>query len=367
MPSLFGEVQSNPTQSSKTDDTSKNSTANAEFENTSSQASFDSDRDEHSSGIESEPLSENEREILQVVEREPSVELESELPEPKTTVPKRNPLPNSRAKRSASPSASRKPVSTMPLRVVKRGAKWSDQEDSLLKRLKNRGMSWQDVSNQLPGRSSSACSRRYHRALSIPLTTSRSLSPPATASRRVSIPMTTPRRGKWSPEEVAKLHSLRDAGVEWEELAKQLPGRTSAACRRKCETLMKWKDKSSAKPKSKIEQGKPETAIEDEQAEGSSDEEMSERDIVQEKPKRAIDEESYSSSSDEDMSESDIDDQGLESKVKEEEPASVIEDEKAESRDDDMFESTSEEDPSESESEDEAEKRRKHATFFLKR
>jgi hypothetical protein len=168
------------------------------------------------------------------------------------------------------------------------------------------------------------------------------------------------------PEEVAKLNSLRDVGVEWEELAKQLPGRTSAACRRKCETLMKWKDKSSAKPKSKPEQGKPETAIEDEQAEGNSDEEMSESDIVQEKPKRAIDEERYSSSSEEDMSESDIDDQGLESKV-EEEPASVIEDEKAESRDDDMFESSSEEDPSESESEDEAEKRRKHVTFFLKR
>jgi hypothetical protein len=168
--------------------------------------------------------------------------------------------------------------------------------------------------------------------------------------------MATSRRGKWSPEEVAKLNSLRDAGVEWEELAKQLPGRTSAACRRKSETLMKWKDKSSAKPKSKIEQGKPETAIEDEQAEGSNDEEMSESDIVQEKPKRAIDEERYSSSSDEDMSESDIDDQGLESKAEAEE-----------SRDDDMFESTSEEDPSESESEDEVEKRRKHATFFLKR
>lgn len=357
MPSIFKEVQSNPTQSSKTDDTSKNSTANAEFENASSQASFSSDRDEHSSGTESEPLSENEREILQVVEREPSIGLESELPESKTTVPKRTPLPNSRAKRSASPSSSRKPVSTIPLRVVKRGAKWSDQEDSLLKRLKNRGMPWHDVSNQLPGRSSSACSRRYHRALSIPPTT----------SRRISIPTATSRRGKWSPEEVAKLNSLRDAGVEWEELAKQLPGRTSAACRRKCKTLMKWKDKSSAKPKSKIEQGKPETAIEDEQAESSSDEEMSESDIVQEKPKRAVDEERYSSSSDEDMSESDIDDQGLESKVEEEEPASVIEDENAESRDDDMFESTSEEDPSEIESEGEAEKRRKHTTFFLKR
>jgi len=311
-------------------------------------------------------LLETEREHLQVFQTESSPEPESEPLTPQSAVPKRTPLPNSPVKHSPPSSAPTTPNSTKHLRVAKSGAKWSDQEDALLKRSKNRGLSWQDVSRQLPGRSANACNRRYHRSLAIPPTASKSLSTLTTTSTRVSNPTTVLRRGKWSPEEVAKLRRLRDAGVEWDGVSKQLPGRTPAACRRKSDALRKIQ--SFEKYVSNIEQNSTGGNVEGEDSENSRDGEMSGCDIVEEKSKRDIEEGTYSTSDDEDMSGSDIGDQEPESKAEEKEPNSVVEDEKAESSiSEDISESTSEEDPSESENEDEAEKKRKHATFFLKR
>jgi hypothetical protein len=346
---------------------SNTSTIDGEPEICSSSASFASDRDERNCGTESE-LSDNEREILQVARSEHSPEPDGEPPKRQTTILKRTPLPYSHIKHPALPPFSSKAPPTKRLRVVKSGTKWSDQEYASLKRLKNKGLSWQDISNQLPGRSVNACSRQYHRSLAIPPETSPNLSTPTAISRKPSVSTTTSRKGKWLEEEVKKLNALRDASTEWNGVAGQLPGRTSAACRRKWETLVKGKDQSMKKPESKFGQAKPETANEDEHAKGSSDEEMSESDIAEEKPKRVIEEERYSSSSDEDMSESGIENQEPESKVEEEEPERVMEDAKADiSGGEDMSESASEEDPSESESDDEAEMKRKHVEFFLKR
>lgn len=363
-PRLVGGQQSGPSPSSTTDEMSNNSTGNGESVSRSSSPSFASDRNEHSSSSYSE-LSEIEREILEILDREPSPEPEGKPLKSQGSVLKRTPLPNSCDKRSPSPPTARKAPATKPLRVVKRGSKWSEEENALLKHLVNKGLSWQDISSHLPDRSAVACSRHY-RSLLNPPTPSKSLSTPKTTSRKPSIPTTTSRRGRWEEEEVKTLNALREAGMEWNEVAGHLPGRTSAACRRKWDALRE--EQSLKKPVDKIKQDKPETANEDEQAEGTSNEEISQSDIEEEKPKREIVEETYSSSSDEEMSESDIDDQEPESKVEEKELKCVMGDVMADSSsDEDMSESTSEENPSESESEDEAEKKRKHAEFFLRR
>jgi len=347
-----------PSKSSTRDEMLNTSTSDGGPQTSSSSASFASDRDERNSGTENE-LSDNEREILEVAKSEP--------PTPQTNIPKSTLLPNSRAKRSTLPPFSRKASPTKQLRVVNPGTKWSDQEYALLKRLKNKGLSWQDISHQLPGRSVNACSRQYHRSLAIPPETSQNLSTTPAISRKLPVSITTSRKGKWSGEEIKKLNALRDAGTEWNKVAGQFHGRTSAACRRKWEALMRGEDQSMRMPENKFGHGKPETANKDEHALGSSDEEMSESNIV-EKPKRIIEEERYSSSNDEDMSESDIENQEPESGVEKEEPEGEMEGAKDDSSSgEDMSESASEEGPSESESDDEAEMKRKHVEFFLKR
>jgi Myb-like DNA-binding domain len=344
MSSPSGEALSGVSKPFEIDNTTDNRAGNGDFEPSSSQPSSTSDCDEGNSGTENELSSETEREILT---------FESELPKIQSAVPKRTPLPNSRVKRSASPLASSKRTIPKSLRPVRHMARWSQAEDVLLRRLKNRGLSWKDISTQLPGRNPHACSRRYH--------------------RRLSIPTIASRKGKWLAEEVSKLNGLRDAGMEWDMISKQLPGRTLAACRRKRDTL-RGKDKSLSKPESKIEQRKPESVVENQQGESSSDEEMSKSDGG-ERPRRQI-EERYSSSSHEEM---------LESEAVHQEPESKMEEEPKSRSDEDMpdsdgkeekpnsgikkeeSDSSSDEDASESDSEDMAEKRRHHATFFLKR
>jgi hypothetical protein len=337
----------NPSGPFTTDETSNNPSPIGESATTQSVGSFASYGDEGCDDTDSEASWNNEvEEILRVESEPPQVEIVA--PNLESNTPKRTPLPNSRTG-----------PSNKPPRVVKSGAKWSVQEDTLLKRLKRKELPWDDISARLPGRTATACKRHYNKTFAPPSTTSRGISTPAKTSRKPPVPAPAARKRRWSDEEVDVLWNFKKSGVEWAEIARQLPGRTARACRRKWELCRRKVD---------MEQNEPRDVVEEGNVESSSDDGLFGNDMDEERPKRDIVEGNYSSDSDEEMSESDVDDQEAESKVNEKDPESALEDVEAESVGVEYIsDSSSEEDPSESESEDETDKKRRHLTFYLKR
>jgi hypothetical protein len=337
----------NPSSPFITDATSNNPSPIGESATAPSVGNFASYRDEGCYDTDSKASWDNEaEEILRVESEPPRAEAGALNLERKTY--KRTPLPNNRTG-----------PSNKPPRVVKSGAKWSVQEDTLLKHLKRTELPWDDISARLPGRTATACKRHYNKTLAPLSTTPRGISTPAKTSGKPPVPAPTARKRRWSDEEVDVLWNFKKSGLEWAEIAKQLPGRTARACRRKLELWRREVD---------IEQSEPRGVVEEGNVESGSDDGQFGNDMDEERPKRDIVEGNYSSDSDEEMLESYVDDQEAESNIKEEDPESALEDVEAESVGVKYISDTSsEEDPSESESEGETDKKRRHATFYLKR
>jgi len=308
---------------------------------------FASYRDEDCYDTDSKASWDNEaEEILRVESEPPRAEAGALNLESKTH--KRTALPNSRTGSS-----------NKPPRVVKSGAKWSVQEDTLLKHLKRKELPWDDISARLPGRTATACKRHYNKTPAPPSTTPRGISTPAKASGKPPVPAPTARRRRWSDEEVDVLWNFKKSGAEWAEIARQLPGRTARACRRKWELWRREVDMGQSEPRGVV--------VEEGNVACSGDDGLFGNDVDEERPKRDIVEENYSSASDEETSESDVDGQEAGSKVKEKDPESALEDVEAESVGVEYISDTSsEEDLFESESEDETDKKRRHATFYLR-
>lgn len=62
-----------------------------------------------------------------------------------------------------------------------------------------------------------------------PVTTLPSNAPPSTISQPGA--KQAAKQGKWSPEENRLIIELRGSGMKWEDVSKQLPGRSAVACR----------------------------------------------------------------------------------------------------------------------------------------
>lgn len=112
-----------------------------------------------------------------------------------------------------------------------RGSKWTEKESALIKTLRERGMSWEHIARQVIGRSAISCANHYHHIMA-KLSASRSeeeciVSDAAEALEGNVIPIA---RSDWSEEENTLLKTLRESGMPWKEVAKQMPGRSSVAC-----------------------------------------------------------------------------------------------------------------------------------------
>ena len=103
-------------------------------------------------------------------------------------------------------------------KLLKRGARWTAEEDRRLLELREQGKSWEEVHKIFPERSWIAVIARYHR-----------LKPDA--------PGPTKEVNFWTEEEEKLLLELVKADISWEEMAKQLPGRTAKALRAKYRNL----------------------------------------------------------------------------------------------------------------------------------
>jgi hypothetical protein len=78
---------------------------------------------------------------------------------------------------------------------------WSSNDDKQLKKLKEDGLVWKDISKSFPGRSSKACSQRYSDFVN-----------------------EAEKRAKWSSKDDKQLKKLREEdGKEWKEIAKSFP------------------------------------------------------------------------------------------------------------------------------------------------
>jgi hypothetical protein len=99
------------------------------------------------------------------------------------------------------------------------GPGWSKEEDLQLKKLKDDGLTWEEIAKAFPGRSKDACVNRYCRYVN-------------EAEKQV--------HKVWSLNDDKQLKKLKEDGLTWEEIGKSFPRRSSAACKtRLVETLIK--------------------------------------------------------------------------------------------------------------------------------
>jgi hypothetical protein len=347
--------------SSKRFKLSDNPANNEDLGNTASETSFASDRDKGCDDFDSLSSSDTEtEEVLRVESKAPKIETPTlKLKSTTTTTTKRTPLPNTPAKCSPPVAAPNKAASPKP---VKRGSKWSAEEDALLISFKNEGKNFDYISERLSGRSGTACRRHYDQISRASATASKSVSGLTKTSRKPVIGVEpAARKGRWTDDEIDELRRLKMADVEWTEIAKLVPGRTPAACRRKWEEVCREASKLFAMSGAQITQKALAGAVKEGVVEGGNDDGLSENDVKEEKAKRDVDEDSYSCGSDEEMSENGTGDQETRGEIKEEVVEGVSGGDTSDTS------SESDEVPSDSESEEEAEKKRQHKTFFLER
>jgi hypothetical protein len=96
--------------------------------------------------------------------------------------------------------------------LIKEGEKracvsWSKEHSSLLKKLNEKGSSWEELSKSFPGRDAQSCRNRYQNHI-------------YEGEKQVQVP--------WSKEQVSLLKKLKNKGLSWEMILKSFPGRTAA-------------------------------------------------------------------------------------------------------------------------------------------
>jgi hypothetical protein len=88
-------------------------------------------------------------------------------------------------------------------------ADWSKEHSLLLKKLKAKGLSWEKLSKSFPGRDAKSCKNRY------------------------GIINEGEKRANWSKEQDILLKKLKGKGQSWEKVAKSFPGRTVDSCKQR--------------------------------------------------------------------------------------------------------------------------------------
>jgi hypothetical protein len=89
---------------------------------------------------------------------------------------------------------------------------WHWEEDTLLRRLRESNMSWNDVSKQFPARSANACCERYEFLLA------------------KDLPKAIRPGNRWTLEEESVIREGIKRGKSMKNIASRLPGRTENAC-----------------------------------------------------------------------------------------------------------------------------------------
>jgi hypothetical protein len=87
-------------------------------------------------------------------------------------------------------------------------APWSKKQSLLLKKLREKGLSWKKISKSFPGRNATSCSTRYSHHIY------------QGENKNVA----------WSKKDELLLNRLKERGGTWENIAKSFPGRTASAC-----------------------------------------------------------------------------------------------------------------------------------------
>jgi hypothetical protein len=93
-------------------------------------------------------------------------------------------------------------------------AKWTSAEDSILRDLRSKGTSWDNIAEHLPGRGADGIARRYSAIKDIK------------GKARSSLGSKL-----WSDEETALLLELQRDDLGWEEISERIPGRSVSACK----------------------------------------------------------------------------------------------------------------------------------------
>ena len=88
---------------------------------------------------------------------------------------------------------------------------------------------------------------------------SRPIAPASRPSGRRSMPSTAAdqpakKQSKWSPEEDALIIELRGSGMKWEDISKQLPGRSAISCRLHYQNYLERRSEWSEERKDKLAQ-----------------------------------------------------------------------------------------------------------------
>lgn len=133
---------------------------------------------------------------------------------------------------------------------------FTEKEDDLVLRLKEQGLSWEDITLQLPGRSVKAVSSRYEEVLGPAKENRPSNEQPTDRSSRDIVhlrdslaPAHTPMpnelsvpspRLNFEPHEDRLIISLREKGLEWDEIGAQMPHRTLGTIKNHWCTKLKY-------------------------------------------------------------------------------------------------------------------------------
>jgi hypothetical protein len=92
---------------------------------------------------------------------------------------------------------------------IEKIARWSKEHSLLLKKLKEKGQSWEKIAKSFPGRDVRSCQGRYDYI--------------KVGEKRVYV--------SWSKEQDLLMKKLKGKGQSWEKIAKSFPGRTAGSCR----------------------------------------------------------------------------------------------------------------------------------------
>lgn len=133
---------------------------------------------------------------------------------------------------------------------------FTEGEDNLILRLKEQGLSWEDITLHLPGRSVNAVSSRYEQVIgpakaerppheqptdrsSRDIVHLRDSLPPAHTPIPNELSVPNP-RVNFEPHEDKLIISLREKGLEWDEIGAQMPHRTLGTIKNHWSTKLKY-------------------------------------------------------------------------------------------------------------------------------
>lgn len=131
----------------------------------------------------------------------------------------------------------------MPIVVKPMRTHWDTTALGTMFRMRSLGSSWEQIADQLPGRTADAVRLEYHRRWTPELQAT--LPAPDPTTTRASQPSCP--RVFWSPEEDAKiLHGVKLHGKSWRKILAMVPGRSDSSVRNRAKRLLQMEADAKA-------------------------------------------------------------------------------------------------------------------------